>query len=73
MPFYSASYLGHTEMIPSPVTPVSPAQPVFLMLSTSWYGKCPKISNTISDKMPHINSADPDQTAKEQSDQGLHC
>ena len=38
------------------------------------YGKHPKISNTkVSDKMAYVNSADPDQTAQEQSDQGLNC
>ena len=36
-------------------------------------GKCTKISNTkVSNKMPYANSADPDQTAPEQSDRGLH-
>ena len=30
------------------------------------YGKCPKISKTkVSDKMPYVNSADPDQTDPE--------
>ena len=37
------------------------------------YDKCPKILNTIvSDEMTCANSADPDQNAQEQSNQGLH-
>ena len=36
--------------------------------------KCPKILYTkSSDKMACANSVDSDQTAPEQSDQGLHC
>ena len=32
------------------------------------YCKCPKISNTkVSDKMPYVNIADPDQIASDQS------
>ena len=39
---------------------------IYCILFHVLYGKCPKLLDTkVSDKMPHANSADPDQTAPE--------